>query len=619
MRMQPRLPRSQREEVPATCVALRELAAAYAPTLVFADDEHFFPVLAEAYLAHTTYAPWPDEHGPERGTGLDHLLEPDGRQRGTALVRTETDGDALELTRVGGAPNAHGRPLQFSADAGDPDAIGRADRAGAAGAGLHLVVGGWADADRTSGDDAYLASIFSEFGDAMNVDAGPQWDDPERPALATFWVDQPTSPTTYAEVEWCGRFPDLAAAAGLGDFGPAPDAAPVTRLDGFVQLTYYYLFPVRRPADPSASDGVARMEGQWQAVTLFFRAQGSASETDSEGRPEDLVLFEPPAAAALSNQVDASVRAEVHSWDALQKFQLTLQPTPTMAAVAALPQSVPVESTSPVIYVGQGTHAFFKDPTSGQSPYGQDTPTPSEEVDTADFTDEMGVGGFFLALLAIIAAIVALAIAVAILAAVIIGIALLLGAGLAALLAIAIGALVLFAILAVLAIIAGIFWLEDWFDSDGDAPHQHEGSEEATGSSTAGEPPPGTTDGSPGPPADSAAAGGDRDPDENVGREGSDVASGGYPSGTGAPLGHDVEPFDVRVVDRINGHAPTRFPAEPGTCELPHWWSYSGAWGVPVRPTETARWRGGLPRVDEHGRSWGYWHAVAFDEAGSAP
>lgn len=610
MQMAPRLWR-RRDDVPeATCDVLRELCAAYAPTLVFDGDEHFFPILAEAYLAHTSYGPWPT--GTIQQSALDDLVASDAHHRGTALIRVE--GSVDDITHVAGPPNAHGRHLQFNGTSTDAEALGRPDRTGPTSGDLHLVAGGWLDDARDAGDEQYLGDLFSELADAMNPEDGRAWSDPARANLGTLWVQQPVNPTTYAEVDWVGAKTDLAAAGDLPDFAPALDGEPIDRLDGFLQVTYHYLFPVRRPADPAALglDTVARLEGQWQAVTLYFEVVEQTGTNPETGRPEQVWFAEPPRHVALSNQLDAERRADVHEWEDVEKFQITVPPA--LSTVAAVPSDEQfADSTSAVIYVGRGTHAFFIQPVDGNSPYDQDPPAPSEDIDEEDFTDEWGVGGFFLALLVmllVIVVLVGLGILVGALAGFLLGLAgalALIGAALAIIAVIAI------AVLVILAIIAMFAWLEDWFDSDGDAPHQHQGNEESNPSGSAGEPPPTSSDGTPGPSEDSVANGGTVDPDETTERDDSVTSSGTYASGTGAPDGHDAAPFDVRVIDNLHRHIATGFPPDPGTCELPHWWDYRGSWGVPVYTSEARRWRSGMPRRDVEGRDWGYWHAVELD------
>lgn len=593
MTMRPRLPREANEWVTADCETVQEVAQAYAPTLAFSEAERYFPILAESWLSHSSYGPWPTGE-PD---GMSHLLPTDDANRGTALLRTETDGGTLDVTQVAGAPNHAGRPLQLTTDTSDPHAIGRPDRRGDAGADLSLVFGGWSTPDRSAGDEDYLASVFSEFAGAMNPTDAIEWDDPPRPTWPTMWVPQPPTPTVYAEVEWTGRFPDIDEAGELGDFAPGADDRDNDRLDGYLQVTYHYLFPMRRPADTEAPAGeqVARSESQWQAATVIFETrQETHKELNEESRPERLEFREPPVAVVLSHQLDADTKADVIGWDdeVLERFPLTHADTGQEMA-----------STSPIIYVGDGTHTFFPDPVDGGNPYTDDgdaAASGAEDLGTDEFEDEGGVGGFFLALLVILLALL-------VMAALIAGAYLL--AGVIGLLAAAV-LIVVLAVVAILIIIAAIAWLEDWFDNDGKKPHRRSSNEEATGDGSAAAPPPTETDGTAGPSADPQESGGHDDPS----REGSVVDAGGYAAGVGGHRGHNTATFDVRVVDRVNPHDETGFPPTPGACERPTWWPVTATWGAPVSVREDAGWTWGPQRVDEHGRSWSYWHAVAFDQ-----
>ena len=609
MTMRPRLPRNPDEWVTADCAAVRELARSYAPTLAFSEDEEFFPILAESWLSHSAYGQWPTDDT----NGMSHLLPTDTANRGTALVDATTEGDSLTVNRIAGAPNPAGQPLQFSTDSNDPNAIGRPDRRGAEGADLSLVFGGWADADRTAGDEAYLASTFSEFAGAMNPTDAAEWEAPARSTWPTMWVPQPPTPTVYAEIDWTGRFPDLDEAAELGDFAPGPNGQDNDRLDGYLQVTYHYLFPMRRPSKSGGPEagGVARSESQWQAATVVFEARRpDDSQLNEEGRPEELQFREPPVAVILSHQLDAETKADVVAWDdeILERFEIENPKTGTEYA-----------STSPVIYVGEGTHTFLPEPTSGENPYtggtgvddssGNSGGSSADDIGTDDFQDEGGVGGFFLALLVILLALLLLWGLIA-------GAYYLFTIAAGILAALAVAAIVVLAVIALLVLIAGLAWLEDWFDSGGKSPHRRSSNEEATGDGSAAAPPPTETDGSRGPPSDSSdsggapGSGGHDDPT----REGSDVDAGGYASGAGGQRGHNQASFDVRVVDRVNTHSATGFPPEPTDCERPTWWGYTGTWGAPVSVREEERWTWGPQRVDEHGRSWSYWHAVVFDQ-----
>jgi hypothetical protein len=91
------------------------------------------------------------------------------------------------------------------------------------------------------------------------------------------------------------------------------------------------------------------------------------------------------------------------------------------------------------------------------------------------------------------------------------------------------------------------------------------------------------------------------------------------PPGTpnaGSPTGRDLVSFDVRVVDMLH-HAGDRTAfGSKEQCEHPHWWDYSGSWGINVRaPSLDNDWESGTQRVDELHRSWGYWNALRWATA----
>lgn len=590
--MRPRLPRAEDTWTPADCESVRELARAYAPSLVFAENEQFFPVLAESWLSHTSYGPWPSS----LPSGIDNFLVNDERQRGTALVRSERDGDDLDIDRLAGAPNPNGRPLQFGTDQNDLYAIGRPSYRGPSGTALDLVFGGWTDDERTTGDREYIYSQFSEFADAMNPTKAATWRTEPRQNWATKWVPQPPTPTVYAEVDWTGRFPAIDEANNLGDFAPAPDDHKNRRLDSYLQISYYYFFPMREPADSDADPGatLARCEGQWQAATVIFETNREYyKEYNDEDRPEGLSFREEPVALVLSHQQDGTPKARTIDWDDVERFPLE-----------HTDKNETLPSTSPIIYVGKGTHTFLHEPVNGGNPYtesgdGGGSGTSADDLGTEEFTEGSVVGLLIWMFLAIVLAVLAS-----------MGLYWALTSIGSLLLAIG-AAVVLIAILVILLVIfiVALLSLIGQASSSGDEPHQRSENEEATGDGAAATPPASETDGDPGPVDDPDPSGGHDDPT----RTGSDIEAGGYPSGVGDHSGSNAASFDVRVVDRLNEHDMTDFPPEPGRCERPTWWQFSGRWGIPVSVREDAGWTSGQRRIDGDGRSWAYWHAVAFD------
>lgn len=335
----------------------------------------------------------------------------------------------------------------------------------------------------------------------------------------------------------------------------------VPELDQLLVVTYHYLYAMR---EPSPGDLVTRrLEGQWEAISLLFPCTVGDGRT-AEGRPTSLRWVEPPSWVVISKGIERSGETplrqhpnEVRAWGQVERVH-----------------------AHPIVYVAAGTHRHFFEPgTVTFDP--NSNPPPGFGA-----TDSEGGGDFPGAEMLLVWCVVAAIVAGALLAA---------------------GLFVLAAILAILAIILFILWLISLI---ADAVNQASGgplpptptNEEAGGG------------GAQGGGQDEPPAGGSTGPDATA------TAPPGTPN-AGSPTGRDVVSFDVRVVDLLH-HAGDRtgFPSrEP--CEHPHWWAYSGSWGVNVRRPETPDdWESGTQRVDELHRSWGYWHtlrALTFLNGGS--
>ena len=541
-------PRPANERVDATRENLVELAANYSPMLRYAADERFFPVLAESWLSHTSAAPWDAADAEEDDLPADLF------RRGTAVCRSNavdvtlpdgTMGSRLDVTKLGGAPNAGERPIQLGDDRRDPDAIGAYDTVDAD---TFLDLAGWRPgADRKRGDDEYLAAVFSELSSAMNPSL--PWDLVEGlPNQPHLWVPQPVNPTTYCEVEWGGMYPRWSAAAGNTDF-PA-DGVPA--LDDVLVLTYYYLYPARVPA--AGETGPRTLEGQWEAISLFFPAQPGTAR-DADGRPTELTFSEPPTAVVGSRGLERSMTGAPHvnrqwTWGELERLHC-----------------------HPVLYVSSGTHRHFSVPVAG-TPWDPTTNPPGSTG------INYGGGGEFPGmemLLVYAAALATLGVFVAATGPVgwVIG-----------------AILVALALLLVLLWLISLIWeavnqasgdpVPAWSDNDqapGDGAQAGTAEEEPAGGPTGTGPGPGPAE----PP--------------------------GTPN-AGSPSGRNTVSFDVRLVDLLH-EADTRtgFPANR-PWEHPYWWDYTGSWGVNVTPAVDNDWESGTQRVDTDHRSWGYWNAL---------
>lgn len=232
-------PRSPRELIKADCDSLRELADAYHPFIRWADQERFFPVLAEAWLQHAGCSPWPGREFGGTSAPAESPIDP--HRRGTALCRA--DNEVTNVTRLAGTPNADDNPIAIDVAelarslAAFPDADGT----------WFLNVAGWAsDITRAfegkAGDVEYLFRAFSELSAAINP-ALLREPIELMSHLPTMWTLQPPTPTVYCEARLASDF--AAVSQGLAE----PDLPPMAGsglLSNVLVLTYHYLFPGSR-------------------------------------------------------------------------------------------------------------------------------------------------------------------------------------------------------------------------------------------------------------------------------------------------------------------------------------------------------------------------------------
>lgn len=580
--MAPRLPRDG--SFPATCDSLRELASAYQPTLLFARDERFFPLRAESWLTHTSAADWPETAGRH---GDD--LPVDGRRRGTALVRADAE---LNILRPQAGTPPFDSPISVRGRVGDRTDLA-SWRTGTDD--VFLDFGGWTDDTRLRGDEDYLARTFSEM--AAAIEPRNTWEpvdlDPDRGGhLPTTWFPQPVTPTVYAEAEWGGMFPTWAQDHGLADFAPEPGGGRLRSLDQFLVLTYYYLYGLRHPTGDESAP--TRLEGQWEAVSLFFPAEvGEARRAD--GRPAELSFTETPTFVVVSqNAVGGEHRVSARRWHDTERVPI-LGGVPT-TILTHVPRAFVSDSTSVVLFVGRGTHAFHFAPQDGHG--WRDDPRPGSGLDL-DLDEDLFWQHLLAALvwLILVAAAIALAILLGFLAA----------AAAAALAAIALAAaVVIVALIAIILLVLLILALFALFSDHGSDTQPHPQHEDATGD---------------GPQAGGSSEAPAGDPHGDVSESGSGAGGGGTGGGgvappmpgtpnAGSPTGRNTVAFDLRVIDRLNHDGdPTPFPPEQ-RCEMPGWWDYTGGWGVRVPVRVGTGWASGMRRVDEQRRSWGLFAAA---------
>jgi hypothetical protein len=368
------------------CDVIHALAQRYSPVLRFHEQERFYPALAEAYLSHVTEAPWTSDPAHHLGD-----LPPDPHRRGAALcefTRLYVDTFKPALHVLAGQPVGGDRPLQLTTDDGDPYAIGRRELR-SVNRDVFIDLAGWLDLDLSAGDIDRIYGLFSELAAAFNPN------DAWQPLagsgdLPHAWIPQPVNPTTYCEVRWAREFPEISDGGGLKDF-PKGDG----HLQSFLALTYHYLYPAREPG----IDGVGyRLEGQWEAVTLFFRGEGDRSGGIVLDRPEHIVVSQGV------DQAGNYHRTAYRAW--------------SDAAVSKL-------GDHPVLYVSRGTHRFFFEPVTNQTsdPHagqkdkpGADPGAHKDDREEGPINDFLVLGLVLLALAALLAATVLLAILLLLLA-----------------------------------------------------------------------------------------------------------------------------------------------------------------------------------------------------------
>lgn len=541
-------PRGPREFVDGDCKNLSELADTYHPFIRWSDSERFFPALAEAWLQHATSAPWPPSGkllagAPPVETGYDR------NRRGTSVCQANPD--VTDVRVLGGTPNADDQPLSLDDAPGDPRAIAAYHQLDGS---SFLNFGGWvADAgphfQGRQGDLDYLYRSFSELAAAINP--AMSWQPADLMAhLPQFWTAQPPTPTVYCEARMAGDFADVSALLDHPDFPPLPSNNP---LGDVMALTYHYLFPAREPA-PGEPD-VRAKEGQWEAVSIFFRAN----------RDGDQVRFvEPPLGVAVSQGTDGP------------------SATPNATDFRPWPEvHHEITHAHPILFASQGTHRFFFAPLDPGQPFvpgtgGPTIPGGGSYDNNSEFPgwESLLIGGLIIA-------------------------AILLAAG-------------LWVAAIVVAVITFLLWLLslilDACSDDSENPsNPFPSNPEAQGD--------GSQSGDPDEPPAPGSPGGDGSPGGGGGPGGSGGGGFGVPN-AGSPTGRNTSSFDVRFIDRVTRGKDDRpkYTSYPSAeqCENPPWWDYNGRWGVRVAPGLSSSWASGDQRVDEHGRSWGYWHTLRF-------
>jgi hypothetical protein len=260
---------------------LVQWAAQYFPALKFSRgpgdrDELFYPCDAEAWLRHrsnTAQAP--------------HL-------RGTSIFRWRAakPGSGAELWRGHDADVAPGA-ITFDADAQTGIAHGRFlappplnpldPASGPSDGDWYLDFGGWSDAaDRSFGQLTYPSTVWDDafVAAGLPVGAPPPEPDGVQEDLSNAQPSQFAPGSTlhaYAEFGSLSRIIAQLANVQL----PAALASlqqertvlqgKASELEHLLGLTYHLFYPVYTPPDGKL------MEGQWEAISLFFEDKGSGS------------------------------------------------------------------------------------------------------------------------------------------------------------------------------------------------------------------------------------------------------------------------------------------------------------------------------------------------------
>ncbi|MBA3512318.1 hypothetical protein [Sphingomonas sp.] len=522
-----------------TAKDLRALGFGALPHIRFDRRERYFPIRAESWLTHASSAPWAGREHP----GDVAALTPDPHHRGTALCTA--DADVTNVRQLAGAPNPDDAPLRPESDGG-ADAIGNPDYRGTAepDAELFLDFAGWANpaAPQDGGDLDYLYRAFSELASAMNHEQ--PWEllatDANRPR---FGQHQPPSPAVYCEIDWAGAHARVATAAGLSDFA----GATATRLDGYLQVTYNFLFAAR---EPLAAQGSRPIEGQWAAISLFYAAAVEGRELDETHRPRriDVRDLGQPAWLVLSSEPGDQ------------------RPTSTVWRVG---EQTSFEGGRVGVWTTAGTHRFLPAADPSEASPAEGEPWPPLEYEPGSDIEGLGLVVLFGSALGVVwdewpwwAWILGLPLIIALVAGLLVG-------------------LIIALLMALISLLTEI-WDDDMDQSD--IPHPPD--------------PPVST----GPEAGNPAAGtpvGETDP-----AAGGGSAPGAWPTNAGSAQGWDVPYFDVRVVSRLSAIDQGEKDLQP-----PAWWHYSGRWGIKVPQRADRKWESGTRRTDHLGRSWAYWQA----------
>lgn len=526
-----------------TCETIYQLASKFIPILTFDTQETLFPALAEAWLTQESAGSWgPGQY--DRGTTIMLAPYTDSTFGGDVAGGWHGPGSSPIVLLATGDPNAIGNPTYATYD---PATSGKD---------LFLDFAGWADVPTdAAGQLAYIQATFSGLGNAMN----PDFVTPPAPAdLPSFVFPQPDQPTVYAEVEWAGEYPRFDAArvkdhpGDQYDFPPTgPDGvSPYDQLDGYIVVTYYYLFPATSNP-PIAGSSALQRESQWEAISLFFSSPPNQSDVSPTKRP-DFPQFDVenalPKFVVYSGGYQDNNGVPLNS-DYIPLDNSECQPwSATSGAIQFL-------GFHPIAFVTCGTHRLLFQPT---------TAIPATGIGTGGTADELaiisgtlfGIAGLVVNYCPLLAA-----------------------AGHPE------AAAACYIICAYMGLLALIFFFLWWLV---------EQSSSSSGGGGSGATPPA--------PADSA-------PDTVVG-----WGPAAAPPGAPVLGHSSVVDFVLRVIDRFQfDSVSAAYPPPASSCEHPTWWDFAGRWGIRTTMPSLSGWDNGPRRVDKYGgRSRGYWNAYAL-------
>jgi hypothetical protein len=367
--------------MPLTVSQIQELVDRSLPAFVFAPDERYFPSNVVSWITNSIAEPW----GPE------------SRLSGTAVVRAPAGKPILPADFgsayvIAGSHFPGGVRLQPEDFSGFQSEVER--RLGE-GEDVFLDFGGWLRPGGSGGPDFGQGSAdrvyprFSNLANAVNSGNLVEADSLQNVDVSRPNVPQVREAFIYAEVDWAGlyaRISDRQQDAAKRDFGPD---SPLRRaLDQFVVVTYYLFYPMTEyPPDAVTrrAESAMRREGQWEAVSLYYRtrrdptfqsrrADGLPVVTFDGVRPSEMQLMFLACSRTVHSD-DPVPEAEVRSasFGAVEWAEGGSRQPPMMGVV-------PTPRYHPKVYVTSGTHKNLFTAAMAATGVEQGGPNPGKAV-----------------------------------------------------------------------------------------------------------------------------------------------------------------------------------------------------------------------------------------------